>query len=181
MVLYLGLKGMNGGEIDDDLVTTLPDDAPAYSTVSLWLGQERPRHSERGHDLSGDRQVDETDQAILSAFTIQPFGSMRDIVRLTCLSCSTVHLHLTRSLGFRVRHLRWISSVLTHEQKLDRVGDLQACLKILQAKQKRSWYDIVTRDEPWFFSALSMNEYGLLREKPHLIESVTRFNLRNAS
>jgi hypothetical protein len=33
--LYLRLKGMNGHEIDDDLVVTFPDDAPAYSTMTL--------------------------------------------------------------------------------------------------------------------------------------------------
>jgi hypothetical protein len=40
IVLYLQLKGMNGRDIYDDLVTTLPDDAPAYSRVTLWLRQE---------------------------------------------------------------------------------------------------------------------------------------------
>jgi hypothetical protein len=34
IVLYLRLKGMNGRAIYDDLVTTLLDDAPAYSTVT---------------------------------------------------------------------------------------------------------------------------------------------------
>jgi hypothetical protein len=74
IVLYLRLKGKNGHEIDDDLVTTLPDDAPAYSTETRWLCQERlPRFSEPGHDLTDDPRVDETDQAILSALPIQPF------------------------------------------------------------------------------------------------------------
>jgi hypothetical protein len=124
IVLYLRLKDMNGREISDDLLTTLPDDAPAYSPVTLWLRQERlPRFSESDDDLTDDPQVDETDQAILSALTIQPFGSVRDIARLMYPSCSTVHLHLTRSLGFRVRHLRWIPHVLTHEQMLNRVRD----------------------------------------------------------
>jgi DNA-binding NarL/FixJ family response regulator len=120
IVLDLRLKGMNGREIYDDLVTTLPDDAPASSAVTFWLRQERlPRFSEPDHDLTDDSQADETDQAILSALTIQPFGSVHDIARLTCLSCSTVHSHLARSLGFRVRHLRRIPDVLTHEQKLN--------------------------------------------------------------
>jgi hypothetical protein len=93
-MLYLRLKSMNAGEFDDHLVTTLPEDAPTYSTVTLWLRQERiPRPSEPGDDLTGDPQVDETDQAILSALTIQRFESVRDIARLTCRSCSTVHSH----------------------------------------------------------------------------------------
>jgi hypothetical protein len=68
--------------------------------VTFWLRQERlPGFSKPDHDLSDDPQVDETDQAILSAFTIPPFGSVRDIARLPCLSCSIVHSHFTRSLG----------------------------------------------------------------------------------
>jgi hypothetical protein len=98
---------MNGREIYSTLVTTLLKDALTYFAVTLLLCQERlPCFSEPGHDVTDDPLVDETDQAILSALTIQPFGSVRDIARLTCLSSSTVQLHLTRSLWFRVRHLR---------------------------------------------------------------------------
>jgi hypothetical protein len=86
--------------------------------------------------LTDDPQVDETDQAILSAFTVQPFGSVHDIARLTCLSCSPVHSHLTPSVGFRVGYLRWIPHVLTHEHKLNRVSNSQALLKMLQVQQK---------------------------------------------
>jgi hypothetical protein len=143
---------MNGHKIYDDLVTTLPNDVPAYSTVILWLRQERlPRFSEPSHDLTDDRQVDETDQALLSALVIQPFGSVRDIAGLTCLSCSTVHSHLTRSLRFSVRHLRWIPHVLTREQKLNRVRDSRGLLKMLQGQQKRVGHDVVTLDESGFY------------------------------
>jgi hypothetical protein len=105
ITFYLQLKGMNGREISDNLVTTLLNDASAYSTMTLWLRQERlPRFSEPGHDLTDDPQVNEPDQALLSALTIQPFGSVHNIARLTCLSCSPVHSNLTRSLRFSVCH-----------------------------------------------------------------------------
>jgi hypothetical protein len=75
----------------------LHEDAPAYSKVTLWLRQEwLPRFSEPSHILGEDPQVNETDRAILSALTVQPLGSVRDIARLMCLSCSTVQSHLTR-------------------------------------------------------------------------------------
>jgi hypothetical protein len=84
IVLYFRLKGITSRKIDDDLVTTLRDDAPVYSTMTLWLRQGRlPRLFEPGHDLAEDLQVNKTDQTILSASTIQPFASVRDIVRLT--------------------------------------------------------------------------------------------------
>jgi hypothetical protein len=153
---------MNGREIGDDLVTTLPDDAPAYSTATIWLRPEQlPRFSEPDHDLTDDPQVDENDQAILSALTSQPFRSVRDIARLTCQSYSTVHSHLTPSLGFRVRHLRWIPDVLTHEQMLNRVTDSQALLKMLQAQSKRSWHEIVTPDQSWFYLSTDHEQISL--------------------
>jgi hypothetical protein len=39
IMLYLQMNGMNGHDIDDDIVTTLHKDAPAYSAVTLWLRQ----------------------------------------------------------------------------------------------------------------------------------------------
>jgi hypothetical protein len=71
---------MQSREIDDNLVSTLPDDAPAYFTVTLWLRPERlPRFPEPSHDLTDEPQVGETDQAVLSALTSQPFESVQDI------------------------------------------------------------------------------------------------------
>jgi hypothetical protein len=75
IVLYLRLKGMNGREIDDDLDTTLHNDALAYSTMNLWLRQERLHWlSESRHDLAGYTQARVTNHVILFALTIQPFS-----------------------------------------------------------------------------------------------------------
>jgi hypothetical protein len=94
-------------EIHDNLVAKLPDNALAYSTLTLWLRHERlPQLSGRAHNLTGDPEVDETDQVILSTLTIRPFRSVRDIARLIGLSCSSVHSHLTHSQGSRIGHLR---------------------------------------------------------------------------
>jgi hypothetical protein len=139
-----------------------------------------PRFSEPGHDLTDDPQVDETDQAILSALTIQPFGLVRDIARLMRVSCSIVQSHLTRSLGLRVRHLRWIRHVLTHEQKLNRVRDSQALLKMLQAQQKRSWHDIVMFDESWFSLSTDHERIWLAPGQTAPDGERHRFNLRNS-
>jgi MoxR-like ATPase len=91
---------------------------PGYSTVTRWLCEAQlDQFSETAVDFTEDAEVDEIDEAILSALEVQPFGSVRDIARFTRLARSTVHWHLTRSLGFLVRHLRWIPPLLTEEQK----------------------------------------------------------------
>jgi hypothetical protein len=59
--------------------------------------------------------------------------------------------HLTQSLGFRARHLRWIPHLLSHSQKLDRVTLLQQLLSVLERQERRSWHDMVILDESWFY------------------------------
>jgi hypothetical protein len=153
IVLYRQMKGMNGRDIYHDLVTTLHEDALPYSRVTLWPRQERlPRFSEPSHNSARDPRVTETDQAILSTLIIQPFGSVRDIARLACVSCSTIHSHLRRSLELSIRHLYWIPHVLIYEQELIQVSNLQALLRMLQTQRRCSWQDIVTLDEFWLYA-----------------------------
>jgi hypothetical protein len=105
IVFYLQIKGMKRRHVDGDLVATLHEDALAYSTVTLQLRQDRlARFSEPCHKSADDGQGKETDQAILSAFTVQLFGLMHDITLLTYLSYSTLNSHLMPSLRFRIRH-----------------------------------------------------------------------------
>jgi hypothetical protein len=117
IVLYLKAKGMNAREIHSDLVATVGTKGSDYSTVRRWPREAQlDQISETAVDFTEDAEVDENDEAILSTLEVQPFGSVRDIVRLTCLARSTVHWHLTCSLGFLARHLCWISHALTEEQ-----------------------------------------------------------------
>jgi DNA-binding IclR family transcriptional regulator len=59
------------------------------------------------------------DEAMLTALAEFPFplSSVREHSRRICLPKSTVHRHqhLTQSLRFIVRHLRWVPHFLTTE------------------------------------------------------------------
>jgi hypothetical protein len=106
IVLYLKAKGMNAREIHSYLVATFGTKVSGYSTVTRWLREAQlDQFSETAVEFTEDAEVDEMDEDILSALEFQPFGSVGDIARLTRLVRSTVHWHLTRSLGFLVRHL----------------------------------------------------------------------------
>jgi hypothetical protein len=48
------------------------------------------------------------DQAILDAINHYPFSSIWELARLTCIPTTTIHRHLTQSLGFVVKHIHWI-------------------------------------------------------------------------
>jgi MoxR-like ATPase len=112
-VLYLKAKGMKAKEIHSDPVATLGTKVPGYSTVTSWLREAQlDQFSETAVGFAEDAEVDEIDDAILSALEVQPFGSVSDISWLTRLARSTVDWHLTCSLDFEDRHLRWIPHVL---------------------------------------------------------------------
>jgi hypothetical protein len=68
-----------------------------------------------------EHQFDDSGQAILLALADQSFASIRELSRLTHIPRTTVQRRLTQSLGFRVRHLRWVPHFFSLCQKLDRV------------------------------------------------------------
>jgi hypothetical protein len=152
IVLYLKAKGMNAREIHSDLVSTLGTKPLGYSSVTHWLREAQvDQFSETAVDFTQDAEVDEIDEAILSVLKVQPFDSVCDIPRLTRLARSTVHWHLTRSLGFMVCHLRWIPDVLPEAQNRIRVSNSKQLLAILQEQQGSSWRELVLLDESWFY------------------------------
>jgi DNA-binding MurR/RpiR family transcriptional regulator len=46
------------------------------------------------------------DNTVLDALEKQPFSSIRELAKLTCFPTTTIYRHLTRSLGFVVKHFR---------------------------------------------------------------------------
>jgi hypothetical protein len=118
IALYLQMKRMALDAIHDDLVRTLGKDAVAYSTVTKYArstqfsGRKEPTAPE-----APDVERSPVDEAILTALAEFPFSSVRELSRRICLPRSTVDRHLTQSLRFTMRHLRWVPHFLTTEQK----------------------------------------------------------------
>jgi hypothetical protein len=97
------------------------------------------------------RDLDDSDPAILSVLEDSPFAWVRQLSRLTHLPSTTVYRCLTQSLGFVARHLRWVLHALSDVQKGERVYLSQRLLRMLEIQRDRAWYDIVTLDESWFY------------------------------
>jgi hypothetical protein len=170
IVLYLARKGLSPLRIHDNLVTTLGADAHAnadavsYSSLTRYLRDAVFASSNPPTPLpEPEAQFDDCDHAILLALAEQPFGSVRELSRLIHLPRTTVHRRLTKSLGFRVRHLRWVPHLLSHSQKLDRVTLSQELLPMLEPQKQRSWHEVVTLDEPWFYLN---TDHGLIWLQP---------------
>jgi hypothetical protein len=107
IILYLSRKGLSAVAIHDDLVTTLGTEAVSYPSVTCCLHEAIFASSNPPDPLPPpERQLDNSDQAILLALADQPFASIRELSGLTHLPRTTVHRRFTQSLRFRVRHLR---------------------------------------------------------------------------
>jgi hypothetical protein len=107
IIAYLSLKGMSAREIHDGIVATLGPDAVSYSSVRRSLHEARlPPSKPEPHPADVQRDLDDSDQVILSGVEDIPFASVRKLSPLTHLPSTIVYRSLTQSLGFVALHLR---------------------------------------------------------------------------
>jgi hypothetical protein len=138
IVAYLSLKVMSAREIHDDIANTLGPDAVSYSSVTRYLPEERiPPSKPEPHPADVQRDLDDSNQAILTALEDNPFASVRQLSRLTYLPSTTVYRRLTQSLGFVARHLRWVPHALSDAQKGERVNLSRRLLQMRMLEVQR--------------------------------------------
>jgi hypothetical protein len=159
IVLYLWMKEMALDAIHDNLVRMLEKDAVAYSMVTKYA--RSAQFSSRKETIppeAPDVERSPVDDTILTALAEFPFSSVRQLSRRVCLPRSTVHAHrhLTQSLRFIVRHLRWVPHFLTAEQKQIPVQMAIKLLQILSVHSTRQWHDTVTLGSRGFIYSVSM-------------------------
>jgi hypothetical protein len=147
--IFLAMKGLSFRDIHNELIAVLGPDATAYSTVTKYL---RQRHlwalSSDTPDKSPTKIIDD---AILDALARQPFSSIRELAKLTCIATSTVYRHLTRWLGFIVKHLRWVRHCSTDTQNASRVTPANRLLHEIRLIERHDWHSIMTLDESWLY------------------------------
>jgi hypothetical protein len=101
------LRGLSARAVSDELPDVLRADATASSTITKYLRQ-RQFTSILVTPLPEEPATIVIDQTILDALEQYPFSYIRELARLTCIPTTTVHRHLTPSLGFVMKHLRWV-------------------------------------------------------------------------
>jgi hypothetical protein len=107
IVVYLSLKGMSAREIHDNIVATLGVDAVSYSSVTSYLREARfPLSKPEPHPTDLQRDLDDSDLAILAALEDSLFAPVQQFSQLTHLPSTTVYRRLTQSLEFVACHLR---------------------------------------------------------------------------
>jgi hypothetical protein len=94
-------------------VATLGAEAVSYPSVTRYLREAIFASSNPPDPLPLlEHQFDDSDQSIILALADQPFTSIRELLPITHLPKTTAHRRLTPSLGFRVRHFRWVHHFL---------------------------------------------------------------------
>jgi hypothetical protein len=139
------MKGLSAQNIHDELIAVLGSDAIGYSTVTKYLRQTRRPPIPMETLENPPNTV--TDDAILDTFQQQLFSLVRELAKLTCIQRSTIHRHLIQTLGFVVKHLRWVPHSLTDAQKPSHVFLANQLLSEFCSIKHHGWEFIVTLDE----------------------------------
>jgi hypothetical protein len=151
--LFLAMKGLSSRDVHNELIAVLGSDAIAYSTVTSYLRQRQ--FPDISSESSDELLTTIIDDAILDALDKQPFPSVKELARLTCIPTTTVYRHLTRSVGFVVKHLRWVPHTLTGTQKAQRIALSNQRLLEIRSIKHQDWHFLIDLDESW--SSFSMD------------------------
>jgi hypothetical protein len=118
IVAYISLKWMSACEIHDDIVAILGPDAVSYSSVTRYFCEARfPPSKPESRPADVQRDLDDSDQMILTALEENSFASVWQLSQLTHLHLpsTTAYRLLTQSLGFVACRLRWFQTVIEPE------------------------------------------------------------------
>jgi hypothetical protein len=143
--LFLAMEGLSARDVHNKLVAMLGPDAIVYSTVTSYQRQRQfPPICSEPSEVPPTTIIDD---AILDAVDKQPFSSVKELAKLTCIPTTTVYGHLTRSLGFVAKHLRWVPHAMTDSQKARRITLSNQLLLEIRSIKHHGWHFIITLDE----------------------------------
>lgn len=94
-------------------------------------------------------------QRILNALNEIPFHSIRILSNMLKIPKTTVYNHIS-SMGFIIKHLRFVPHMLNNSQKVQRVEYSKQLLNVIKQARHQSWTFFLTGDESWFYF---MNNY----------------------
>lgn len=153
VIKYLQKKGMTPKEIHEDMVKTLDDDSPSYSTIKRWAADfKRGRESIEDDPRSGRPKTSTTDdqvEAIHRTVLDDRRLSIRQIANIVGVSYGSVQSALTDILGMSKLSARWVPRMLTPDQKLARLETSRTLLARFQTDRADFFKRFVTQDETW--------------------------------
>lgn len=167
LVVYWHSKNKNATDIHRKLCKYFPYEKISYSTITDWI-----RKINRGEDIferkTGSGRISDLqiDQRILNALNEMPFHSIRTLSNQLKIPKTTVFNHM-RSMGFIIKHLRFVPHTLNDSQKVQRVNYSKHLLDIIKQARHQSWAFFLTGDESWFYFINDFEQQWLQpNEKP---------------
>lgn len=152
VIHFLYELGEKNEDIYDHLKMVYKDEALSLKSVEYWTHQFKlGRKTVEDAPRSGRPPDPRKRTLIQSMIEHDPFISARQIAHETCISPTTVIDILTRELGYKYLHLRWIPHTLTFDMKRRRVEQSKVILSHLQAADRGHFTNIITGDESWFY------------------------------
>lgn len=153
VIKYLVQKKMKPTEIHEDLVNTLGECAPSYSTTKKWAAEfKRGRLSIEDDPRSGRPQSAVTEENIKKVHK-KVLENRRlkvsDVAEDLDISVGSIYEILTTHLHMKKLSARWVPRLLSDEQKRDRAKVCRSNLAILRRNRKNFLRCLVTGDETW--------------------------------
>jgi hypothetical protein len=115
---YLSLKGLSLLEIYNNLTETLDIQVVIYSTLTRYphiTSFTDPIEVNRNPDRLGS--FPEIDDTNLNTLADESFSSLRNLIRHTYLSRTSILRHITGSFGLTIRYFRWVPYRLPNTKK----------------------------------------------------------------
>ncbi|CAK1599713.1 unnamed protein product [Parnassius mnemosyne] len=140
VIKYLCLKKISSKGIHSDLVETLGDSAPSYSTVARWakefkLGrtstEDEHREGRPSTSLIEDN-VKKVEDVVLADRRL----TIRQVAEVTGISYGSVQRILANELHMKKVSARWVPRMLTDDQKKNRVDISRVNLEKFQEVKK---------------------------------------------
>jgi hypothetical protein len=135
--MFLSRQLFSAPTIYEQLVAILGLNTITYYTMPKYLKETRWTAG-KGENPEMD-DLDVVDQIILAALEERPFLLMQELAKRTCVTFFTVHWRFTNSMGFVVKHLRWIPHKLNEAQLEARAHISNQLLKITRSIEHHGW------------------------------------------
>jgi transposase len=148
--------------ITHEINRVLGENTISYSTVGKYVRKFVLAAKEADTPILSTSDADfSLDDRIALVLSEEPFLSTRQIAHKVMMSKSTVHRHLTQSMRWKLRHLKWVPHTLTESEKVTRVQRTTELLGLLQSIKHQGWQYIVTLDESWFYWEIDWEQQWL--------------------
>ncbi|UYV73413.1 hypothetical protein LAZ67_10003098 [Cordylochernes scorpioides] len=146
-------EGMSPKEIYEDMVDTLREDAPSYSTVKKWVAAFKQRRISTEDEHGPGRPVESVTQENIDKIhdlaMLDRRMTVRQIEETLGIPKTTVDRIMREHLGFRKISARWVPKLLTPDQKAVRRKLSSDNLALFEANPEEFVNRFVTMDETW--------------------------------